>query len=226
MPGSCGSTSTRRAKLPGVLDIVTGADLAADRLERRAGDVVLQGRRRQLAARAVSRRASRTDRVRFVGEPVALVVAETEHIAQDAAEADRDRIRGPAGLRRGAATRSPTARCRCTRSVPDNLAFDYEYGDQQARRAGLCRRPRMSCASSFTRSGFPATRWSRSPASPLMTRRTSTFDVCVPTQGAARSERRAGRHHRACAARNSASAPRTSAAASACATRSIRNSSP
>ena len=103
-------------------------------------------------------------RVRFVGEPVALVVAETDIHGAGRGRADRDRIRGPAGHRRGRRGRRRSAPSRCTTDVPDNLAFDYEYGNRESTEPGFAE-PRMSCASSCTRSASPAIRWSRSPAS-------------------------------------------------------------
>ena len=56
MPGSSGSIPRRRASSQGVLDIVTGDDIVATGWKSRAGDVFLQGRRRQFAAHPVSRR--------------------------------------------------------------------------------------------------------------------------------------------------------------------------
>ena len=47
-------------------------------------------------------RSSRIDKVHYVGEPVAVVLAADPHVAEEAAAADRRRIRGAAGrLRRG-----------------------------------------------------------------------------------------------------------------------------
>ena len=45
--------------------------------------------------------------------------------------------------------------------------------------------PRTSCASTYARSGLPATRWSRSPASPLRRAPVTSYEMCLPTQGAA-----------------------------------------
>src|ERR1700755_775692 len=78
-------TSAAKA-MPGVLGAWTGADLAAANygpftcglpLKNRDGSPLLQTHRTTLAA----------DRVRFVGDAVAFVVAETQAQARDAAEA-------------------------------------------------------------------------------------------------------------------------------------------
>ena len=72
--------------MPGVLAVITGRDLAADNIgaippvacfNGRDGKPMFQAAMPVLAA----------ERVRYVGEPVAIVVAETADQAQDAAEA-------------------------------------------------------------------------------------------------------------------------------------------
>ena len=82
------------------------------------------------------RPALATDAVRFVGEPVALIVADTAHQAQDALELilveyeDLPALPTPAAaLAEGAAQIHPT--------VPANLCFDYEYGDLSATEAAF-----------------------------------------------------------------------------------------
>src|SRR5215217_6898368 len=73
-------------KMPGVLAVITGRDLATDNIgsippvasfNGRDGKPMFQARMPVLAAA----------RVRYVGEAVAIVIAETAHQAQDAAEA-------------------------------------------------------------------------------------------------------------------------------------------
>ncbi|MDN4175973.1 xanthine dehydrogenase family protein molybdopterin-binding subunit, partial [Nocardioides sp. SOB77] len=72
-------------KQPGVLDIVTGADVAAAGWKAPPVMAFFKGVGGS-SLRVPFRAAIAHDRVRFVGEPVALVVADTEHHAQDAAE--------------------------------------------------------------------------------------------------------------------------------------------
>ena len=70
------SVETNDARtMPGVIDVVVGNDLDLAPLPPMAGDA------------AMSRSLLATDKVRFVGEPVAAVVAETVEQATDAAEA-------------------------------------------------------------------------------------------------------------------------------------------
>lgn len=69
--------------------------------------------------------------MRFVGEPVALVVAETAHQAQDAAELIVIEDQDLAALPSPAAALAAGA-VQIHRSVPGNLCFDYEYGDLAA----------------------------------------------------------------------------------------------
>ncbi len=69
-------------------------------------------------------------RARFVGEPVALVVADSDHAAQDAAELVAVEyedlpvfVEASDALAKGAAP--------LHEDMPDNLAFEYEYGNKQ-----------------------------------------------------------------------------------------------
>src|SRR6202012_5594900 len=71
------------------------------------------------------------ERVRFVGEPVALVVADTANIAMDAAElidVEYEDLPGYVEATEAATDGAQTLHD----SVPNNLAFEYEYGNQQA----------------------------------------------------------------------------------------------
>jgi len=72
-------TATARA-MPGVVDVVTHADLVADGL----GPVPID---LPLLPESIRRPALAADRVRYVGEPLAVVLAETRAQAVDAAEA-------------------------------------------------------------------------------------------------------------------------------------------
>ena len=91
MPGWSGSTPSARARLPGVQAVLTAADVPAtaiipNRVPAPAGtDRYLQP--------AIAR-----DVVRYVGEPVALVVADDPYLAWDALGADRRRLRAAAGV--------------------------------------------------------------------------------------------------------------------------------
>ena len=166
-------------KLPGVLDIVTGTDIAATGWKTPPVLSFFKGVGGS-SLRVPFRGGLAHDRVRFVGEPVALVVAETEHQAQDAAElieieyedlpviveaADGDR-----GRRR--------QRCTTTRPAIWRWTTSMATAPPPSRASPT---PSTSCASSCTRSGSPAIRWSRSRASRATTPRTSSSSsACRP----------------------------------------------
>ena len=83
-------------------------------------------------------RCSPSDRVRFVGEPVALVVAETRGAALEAAEAvavdyhERPVVTDPiAAMQPGAPA--------VWDDVPDNIGFLWKRGDADAHRTGAAR---------------------------------------------------------------------------------------
>ncbi len=125
-------TAARTA--PGVLAVLTGADALAAGFDRGAAMMPVKGRGKSI--RVPPRPALATDRVRFVGEPVAVVVATTAHQAQDAAErivVDYEALPvvpdAAVALTAGAATIHP--------SVPGNLCFDFDYGDAAATEAAF-----------------------------------------------------------------------------------------
>src|ERR1700689_4897750 len=119
---------TEAAKaMPGVLGIWTGADLASANygpyicglpLKSRDGSPLLQ----------TNRTALMTDKVRYVGDPVAFVVAETQAQARDAAEAvvlDIDPLPAVTGAEEAAKPGAP----QLYDHIPNNVALDYHYGD-------------------------------------------------------------------------------------------------
>jgi len=125
-----GIDSTAAAKMPGVLAILTYADLEAAgfgpmkcgmNIPQRDGSPMKTPPRHSLAK----------DRVRYVGEAVACVVAETAVQAKDAAEAveldieELPAVTSPAqALAAGAAQLHDEA--------PGNVALDFHYGDAEA----------------------------------------------------------------------------------------------
>src|SRR5438132_10498767 len=117
-------TSAAR-QLPGVLGVYTGADLA----EYGTLKCIVQFKNRDgTPMKQPPRPALATDKVRFVGDPVAFVVAETLLQAKDAAEAvgvDIDPL--PAVVRPEEAAR-PGAPL-IYEEAPGNVALDYHYGD-------------------------------------------------------------------------------------------------
>ena len=74
-----GIDATAALALPGVLAVYSGADVAEMMTPQVAAAEMLPGR-------SIQRWPLATDRVRFVGDPVAVVVAEDGYVARDAAE--------------------------------------------------------------------------------------------------------------------------------------------
>src|SRR5882672_6325095 len=124
--GRIKSIDTAAAKeMPGVLGIYTGADVAqygtlqsALPFKSRDGSDM----------KKPGRTALPTDKVRFVGDPIACVVAETLLQAKDAAEAIEVDIESlPAVTKPADAVRAgaPTI----FDDVPGNVSLDFHYGD-------------------------------------------------------------------------------------------------
>ena len=122
-----GIGTTAAKAMPGVLGVWTGADLAHANykpficglpLRSRDGSPLLQTNRMPLA----------TDKVRFVGDPVAFVVAETPLKARDAAEAVEIDIEPLPAVTNAAEAAQPGAP-QLYDHIPDNVALDFHYGD-------------------------------------------------------------------------------------------------
>ena len=119
---------------PGVMAVLTGEDAVAAGFDKGSAMMPVKGRGEAL--KVPPRPALATDRVRFVGEPVALVVAETAHQAQDAAErivVAYETLPAVTDAARALAPDAPIIHD----SVPGNLCFDFDYGDQAATDAAL-----------------------------------------------------------------------------------------
>ena len=116
--------------MPGVHAVLTGADAVAAGYDR--GQALMPVTGRGGMALIVPRRpALAHGRARYVGEPVALVVAETAALAQDAVESIAVEWRDLAAVVDANAALAPGAPL-IHADMPGNLCFDYEYGDAQA----------------------------------------------------------------------------------------------
>ncbi|MDP2818652.1 MAG: xanthine dehydrogenase family protein molybdopterin-binding subunit [Polaromonas sp.] len=121
--------------MPGVLKIITGAELVA------AGVKPIPGiggfvRADGSPCATPPRRALAHERVRFVGEPVAAVVALSLRQARDAAEAvrvDYDELPMVVDVNDATAAGAPTL---CP-EAPDNIAAETRYGDATATAAAF-----------------------------------------------------------------------------------------
>ena len=119
-------TSAAR-KMPGVLGVYTGADLAGYGTLK---CIVPFKNRDGTPMKQPPRPALPTDKARFVGDPLAFVVAETLLQARDAAEAIEVEIDSlPAVIRPEEATRPGAPLLHD--EAPGNVALDYHYGDTE-----------------------------------------------------------------------------------------------
>lgn len=125
-----GIDTAAAAAMPGVLTVLTGNDAAADGLKALTPFVTANTVTGEPFA-CDDQPLLATDKVRFSGETVAIVVAETKAAALDAAEAvlvDYQELpavmRGLAALEDGAPAISPAA--------PGNLCLDWRTGDAAA----------------------------------------------------------------------------------------------
>jgi carbon-monoxide dehydrogenase large subunit len=109
-------------KKPGVLAVYTGKDLAAYGTHKCQLDIP--------GLKKPARRSLHTDKVRFVGDPVACVVAESAMQAKDAAEAVALDIEPlPAAALASEAARAQAAQI--WDDAPGNVAVDFHYGDKE-----------------------------------------------------------------------------------------------
>ena len=122
-------------QMPGVLAVYTAADLkeygplkCIVALNNRDGSPLKKPRRDALA----------TERVRYVGDPVACVIAGTLAQAKDAAEAvtvDIEPLPAVVSAEQAARAGAP----QLYDDVPGNVALDYQYGDAEAVKAAFAR---------------------------------------------------------------------------------------
>jgi aerobic carbon-monoxide dehydrogenase large subunit len=126
-------------KAPGVVAVFTGADLARDGL----GTMQMTLKRKRPDGSpmfAPPHRGLAQDRVRYVGDPVALVVAETRGQAEDGADlVDIDYEPLPSVTSTAAAIGGPAVWDECR----DNVSNLYESGDRAATDAALAAAPRV-----------------------------------------------------------------------------------
>jgi carbon-monoxide dehydrogenase large subunit len=111
--------------MPGVVAVLTAADLAGYGRIRCA--LPLKNADGS-SLRATERPSLAEDRVRFVGDPVACVIAETRAQAKDAAESvavEVEPLPAVTSAREAAAPGAP----QLYDTLPGNLALDYAYGD-------------------------------------------------------------------------------------------------
>ncbi|NVO28905.1 xanthine dehydrogenase family protein molybdopterin-binding subunit [Donghicola sp. C2-DW-16] len=119
------------AAAEGVHAVLTAADLEAAGMDISMRGMVAKNRDGSRAAAPVRPMLAK-DRLRFVGEPVAIIVAETVQQARDAAELvvlDYDELPASLDYAPGGPLIHPEA--------PDNRAFDWATGDEAATEAAI-----------------------------------------------------------------------------------------
>ena len=119
---------TEAAKaVPGVLGVYTGADLAEGGYGPMNCVLPLKNRDGS-PLRNIERPALAMDKVRFVGDPVAFVVAETKAAARDGAEAVFVDIDVLPAVTEASAAAAPDAP-QLYDHIPGNVVLDFHYGD-------------------------------------------------------------------------------------------------
>jgi carbon-monoxide dehydrogenase large subunit len=177
-----GIDTSAAKEMPGVLGVWTGADLASAGygpytcglpLKNRDGTPLLQ----------TNRTALMSDKVRYVGDPVAFVVAETLAQARDAAEAvalDIEPLPAVTSAEEAAKPGAPLL----YDHIPNNVALDYHYGDTakvEAAFAGAAHVTKLDITN--TRVAVVA----MEPRAALASydRKSERYTIQVPTQGVA-----------------------------------------
>jgi carbon-monoxide dehydrogenase large subunit len=121
------------AKMPGVLGVFTSADLKGYGPLK---CVVPFNNRDGTPMKKPLREALAKDKVRYVGDPVAVVVAETLLQAKDAAEAVHIEIEPLAAIT-SAEDAAQDGAPQLYDDVPHNVSLDYHFGDAEAVRAAF-----------------------------------------------------------------------------------------
>jgi len=122
---------------PGVLAVLTGADLAAEKIGNIPTGWLIHSKDGKPMVEP-SHPALVADRVRHVGDGVALVVAETRDQAREAAalvEVDYEELPAVASLSQALAPGAPLV----WESAPGNLCFDWHLGDKAATDAAFAK---------------------------------------------------------------------------------------
>ncbi len=172
--------AAKAREIKGVVEILTGADLVAAAWKGLPAMAFFKG----VGGSSLNvpfRTGLAHERVRFVGEPVALVVAETANIAMDAAELIEVEYEDLPGYVEASEALTDGAQT-LHDGVPHNLAFEYEYGSQQAADEAFSR------AAHVVRAEVRAQRIAGNPMEPKSCAAkydaaSDSFELWAPTQG-------------------------------------------
>jgi carbon-monoxide dehydrogenase large subunit len=160
------------SKTPGVEAVFTGKDTAHYKTPPPQVKYPIKVPRRDILAR---------ERVRYVGQEIALVVADSPSAAQDAAERIEVDFEDLPAVVDGAAALAPDAP-QLHDDVPGNLAATYEYGNEQEAAEAFAR------AAHVTRLRLDSTRVSGTPMEPkacvaAYDAASDSYDVYASSQG-------------------------------------------
>lgn len=163
---------------PGVRAVLTGQDALDAGFRRVPPHLPVKGRDGG-PIKAPLKPVLALDRVRYVGEPVALVVAETEAQAKDAAEliaVDYDHLQAISDPADALAEEAPLVHD----DVPGNLALDFPFGDAAAVEVAF------AAAAHVVRLDLDSARVSANPMEPkacLVRWEGEVMDMWCPSQG-------------------------------------------
>jgi len=132
-----GIATDEAAAMPGVLAVITAADLIAAGLKPMNANVIGKNHDDRPIPKPVQM-ALATGKVRYVGEPIAMVVAETAKQAKDAAEAVFADIEMLPAVTTAEAAAAPGAPVLYD-EAPDNVILDWKFGDHAAVDAAFAR---------------------------------------------------------------------------------------
>ena len=133
--------------MPGVIAVLTGEDVAAAGHKPMPAAAPMKGRG-GADQKPTPRYSLARGKVRYVGEPVALVVAATAAQAQDAAEAilvDYNELPAAVTAQEALAAGAPQLHA----EVPGNLVLDYSGGDEAATNAAFAKAARVVKLSAY-----------------------------------------------------------------------------
>jgi carbon-monoxide dehydrogenase large subunit len=133
--------------MPGVIAVLTGDDVAAANHKPMPAAAPMKGRG-GAEQKPTPRYSLARGKVRYVGEPVALVVAESAAQAQDAAEAiivDYNELPAAVTAQEALAAGAPQLHA----EVPGNLVLDYTGGDEAATNAAFAKAARVVKLSAY-----------------------------------------------------------------------------
>jgi carbon-monoxide dehydrogenase large subunit len=170
----------RARAAPGVVAVLTGRDTTRAGFKTAPSMVKWPGRG-GAAIKVPHRDVLAEGRVRFVGQEVALVVAQTALAAQDAVEAIEVEYRDlPAVVEAEAAPAQGAPQLYA--DIPGNVCFDYEYGDEAKVNEAFARAARV------IRLTLDCTRVAGNPMEPkacvaVYDAATDIYDLYSPTQG-------------------------------------------